>query len=677
MIRQQQSVVLRRRPKTLPFTLNPSAVSLAEGLRAGIAVALTVIAGAVFHLPHFGLAALGALLTCFADPGGPLPRRIPAVVAFAIASGLTYAVFGLIRADGVWLAAPAAGLMIFSACYARIYGQGGLQVGNLLSVVTVLALDRPVPGLAAAAALGLNFSAGAAWAALLTLAIWQIHPYAPARQAVADVAQKLGQLARDLAALAEAEESVAAFEAHAARHRRGVREAIEAARLVARATFRRRGLVSRRAAQLTVRLAALEQVFADLIALSDILESEPASRAPASRPIRLIAGWLAALGPGLIADRSLDTPKKRASLARLRAALAALPADGALRHVLEALAEHLAVLMTVSSPAGQALSGLAVTSLPLRQQILSPLRQNFNVSSAPMRHALRAALIATPVLAWTMSVRQPLAHWATIAMVLCLQPYFSATWLRAAERIAGTALGGVAAALVGLVAQTQLALALAMLPLTVFAFAIRGVSYGAFTAALTPMIVLLIEQIAPGADPLHVALLRVLYTLLGGTLAVAGNLLLWPDFEGARVEASMAAAIAAHAAYAQAVFAAVLDGGPPPDTARRAAGMASNNFEASLSRALLEPHRGRDAVIERGAIVDAALRRMAGRLSLLALDRPAIPPVARPLWAEWAAWIAAGLAGTPAPRPPLPAGPGGETLTRLARQIELIVAPAG
>jgi hypothetical protein len=105
--------------------------------------------------------------------------------------------------------------------------------------------------------------------------------------------------------------------------------------------------------------------------------------------------------------------------------------------------------------------------------------------------------------------------------------------------------------------------------------------------------------------------------------------------------------------------------------------MASNNFEASLSRALLEPHRGRDAVIERGAIVDAALRRMAGRLSLLALDRPAIPPVARPLWAEWAAWIAAGLAGTPAPRPPLPAGPGGETLTRLARQIELIVAPAG
>jgi len=276
-----------------------------------------------------------------------------------------------------------------------------------------------------------------------------------------------------------------------------------------------------------------------------------------------------------------------------------------------------------------------------------------------------------------MSVRQPLAHWATIAMVLCLQPYFSATWLRAAERIAGTALGGVAAALVGLVAQTQLALALAMLPLTVFAFAIRGVSYGAFTAALTPMIVLLIEQIAPGTDPMHVALLRVLYTLLGGTLAVAGNLLLWPDFEGARVEASMAAAIAAHAAYAQAVFAAVLDGGPPPDTARRAAGMASNNFEASLSRALLEPHRGRDAVIERGAIVDAALRRMAGRLSLLALDRPAIPPVARPLWAEWAAWIAAGLAGTPAPRPPLPAGPGGETLTRLARQIELIVAPAG
>ena len=143
-----------------PFILNPGAVSLAEGLRAGIAVALTVIAGALFGLPHFGLAALGALLACFADPGGPVARRAPAVLTFAVAAGLTYAGFGLLRGAGVWVAAPLAGLMIFGTSFARIYGQSGLQVGNLLTVVTVLALDQPA-GWEQATAQGLNLAAGA------------------------------------------------------------------------------------------------------------------------------------------------------------------------------------------------------------------------------------------------------------------------------------------------------------------------------------------------------------------------------------------------------------------------------------------------------------------------------------------------------------------------------------
>ncbi len=657
--------------KNLPIAVDLDAVSLSEGLRAGIAVAVTVLAGALFGLPGFGLAALGALLTCFADPGGPVARRAPAVIAFAIIAGITYAAFGLIRAQGVWVAAPCAGLMIFCASYARVYGQGGLQVGNLLSVVTVLALDYPAASPGVAAGQGLNLSAGAAWAAFLTLVIWQIHPYAPGRRAVADVAVKLGRLAKDLAALANAEEGIGAFEAHAATHRRGVREAIEAARVIALATWRRRGIVTRRAAQLSVRLQALEQVFAALIALSDILESDPDSRAGVARPIRLIAGWLAALGPDIIAKHSLDTPKKRASIARLQAALAVLPAESVQRHILEKMAESLAVLITISSPEGQPLSGLPKPQ-PWRQVVLAPLRQNFNSASLPMRHALRAAAIATPVLAWTCSTPHQFAHWTTITMILCLQPYFSGTWLRAAERIAGTALGGVLAAVIGLFAQTRPELAFTMLPLTVFAFAIRAVSYGAFIAALTPMIVLLIEQIAPGANELTIAASRVGYTLLGGLLAVLGNLLLWPGFEGARVEASIRAAITAHAAYAQAVFTALLDGLPAPDAARRAAGLASNNLEASLSRALLEPHKHRDPAIERGALVDAALRRIAGRLSVLALDRPALAPEARVLWQDWRDWLAAGLIGKPGARPKLPDDPAAETLTRLARQVELI-----
>jgi len=655
----------------LPFALNPNAVSLSEGLRAGIAVAITLLAGDVLHLPYLGLAALGALLTCLADPGGPVLRRAPAVIAFALCGGLAYGVFGLIRAQGVWLAAPLAGLAIFAASFARIYGQGGLQVGNLLSVVIVLALDIPATSFDQAAGRGLNFCAGAAWAAILTLVIWQIHPYAPARRALADVARKLARLAKDLAALADEEVTESAFATHAAAHRRAVREAIETARDVAFSTFRRRGLVTARAAQLSVRLQALEQIFGALIALSDSLESDPAGRAGLAWPLRLIGGWLGALAPDFLSERSPDTEKKQVSLARLAARIEPVPEASEQRHILQAIHEALAVLVTVATPMGQKLSG-GPAQKPLRDQLLTPIRGNLNFGSAALRHALRTATIATPALAWTILYGGPFAHWAAITLILCLQPYFSATWLRAAERIAGTVFGGLLAAAIGLIAQTRMELAIAMLPLTIFAFTIRSVSYGAFIAALTPMIVLLIEQIAPGADEMHIAIWRVGYTLLGGGLAVAGNLLLWPGFQGSRLDQEMSRAIAAHAAYARAVFAALLDGTAAPDAARRAAGMASNNLEAALSRALLEPHRRRDPVIERGAVVDAALRRMAGRLTVLALDRPVIAPASRPLWSAWAAWLAATLSGATAPRPVLPEGAGTETLTRLARQVELM-----
>jgi uncharacterized membrane protein YccC len=654
----------------LPIALNVGAVSLAEGFRAAIAVALVVLAGAFLNLPHFGLAALGALLTCFADPGGPVKRRVPAVLAFAIFSGVAYGFFGLLRGAGPLVAAPAAGLAIFAACYARIYGQGGLQVGNLVSVVIVLALDVPAGSVLQAAENGANLSAGALWAALLTLAIWRLHPYRPSRIALAEVSKKLSGLAKDLAALARADESVAAFERHAATHRRGVREAIETARGVALDTFRRRGVVSRRAAQMSVRLQTLEQIFGGLIALSDVLENDPGVRAFVLRPLRLIAGWLAALGPDIESGDSLDTAKKQRSLERLRTAIGRLP-DAAAQHVLEAMAENLAVLMTVSAPAGESMSSVAAL-LPLRQRIFSPVQANWNFAAAPMRHAARTGLLAAPVLFLTMLVHQPFAHWATITMILCLQPYFSATWMRAAERIAGTALGGALAAAIGFFAQTGTELAVTMLPLTVFAFTIRGVSYGAFVAALTPMIVLLVEQIAPGANELTVAGLRVFYTLLGGALAVLANLLLWPGFEHARLEASVQGAVAAHRALMHAVFEALLESSAAPDAARRAAGMASNNLEAALSRALLEPHRGGDAAIERAAVADAALRRIAGRLSLLALDRPVIAPEAREAWAAWRDWLARNLGGTASPRPKLPDGDGAEALTRLARQVELM-----
>ncbi len=655
------------------WALNFRALSLSEGLRAFCAVALPLLLGELFGVPQLGLAAFGALLTCYSDPGGPVARRAPAVITFALAGGTLYGLFTWLAGQSPFISAPLAALVIFCTSFARIFGQSAMQVGNLISVATVLALGAPEPSALHAALHGANFWAGAIWAAILTLVIWETHPYAAARRALADTARRLTRLSNELVIFARDAEGEAAFSAHALEYRGQVREAIETARVVAYETFRRRGLVSPRGAQISLRLESFDRIFGGLIALAEQLEHDPSARAESVRPLRLVTGWLAAMVPEIEADRPLDTPRKRASLKRLRQTLRNLP-DGPERHVLAAIAEQFAVLIAVAPPSGVPQPPPSPANLRLR--LLSPVRQNFTTSSAAFRHALRAAVIALPVLAITSRFGGIYSHWATITLVFCLQPYFAATWARTAERSAGTVLGGVLAAIIGLFVHSDLQLAIAMLPLSLCAFALRAVNFSLYIAVLTPMIVLLVEQIRPtGESELYVAMSRVLWSLLGGALAVLGSALLWPAFEAPKLETSIAAAKRAHVAYAEAVVMALLGRGgwPAAEAARRAAGLASNNLEAALSRALAEPHKGHEQALVKAAGVDAALRRMAGRLSLLAVERPEVAPQEIPVWQAWPVWIRVVLEqGNRQPRPALPVGPGASDLLRLARQVELM-----
>ncbi|MDE1907622.1 MAG: hypothetical protein KGH75_14345, partial [Rhodospirillales bacterium] len=103
-----------------------------------------------------------------------------------------------------------------------------------------------------------------------------------------------------------------------------------------------------------------------------------------------------------------------------------------------------------------------------------------------------------------------------------------------------------------------------------------------------------------------------------------------------------------------------------------AAGLASNNLEAALARALAEPHKGHEHLLVRAAAVDAVLRRMAGRLSLLTVERPDVASEERAIWQAWPSWITTVLeGGALSPHPMLPSGPGAQDLARLAAQVEL------
>jgi hypothetical protein len=663
----------------LPIGLNLRAISLAEGLRAALSVAVIIAINERMHWAALNEAALAALWTCLCDPGGPIRRRLPVLLSFAVLGAVVTAGVGLIRGFGMPVALPLGACALFALSFARVYGQVGQQFGNLLCFAVILALDRALPNLAAAASLGAGFVAGGLWATLLTLAIWRLHPYLPARRAVAEVYRRLAVLGADLNAALSAGNDAARWEAHAREHRRAVREAIEAARGVVFDTLRSRGAIGVRGGHSLIRLEAADQIFGALIGLSELAEQGTAlERRAASRLLRRLRPLLQTLGRAILAEDAMRNPRIGRSIDAMAAEAAALPRTDPLRPLASRIVERLRIAHTLALPENF-LPGvdLAGRRAPLLQRVVQPVRANLAWRSPALRHALRIVVMATPALAFTMVRFNQFDHWLTITIVATMQPQFALTYARALERVGGTALGGLAAAVVGLVCTTPLAIAAAMFPLAVVAFAVRAVSLGLFMAALTPLIVLLVETGVPGTAEWSIAWARFAFTTLGGILAVAAGFVLWPTWEPERLPQEARDAIGAHGVWAEAALAALAGASPAAavEAARRAAGVASNSLEASIGRALTEPGAaGRDR-LEAALVIDAALRRCAGRLSALLLDpglRGALSPETLAAWRDWIGRAMRALAAGQTALPPRPDVPEADSLVRIARQIELM-----
>jgi uncharacterized membrane protein YccC len=668
----------------LPIAFDLRAVSIEEGIRAGLSIAVLVAAVQWTHYPLLLEAALGALLTCLCDSGGPIQRRLPGLLAFTALGALFTVGGGIARAAGLEVAVPLACLGVFACSFARVWGQTPLQVGNLLVVVLILALDTPLT-LQASFPLAGMYVGGCLWATLLTMVIWRVYPFRPARRALSDSFRALARLAADLRGLAATDARPDAWAAHARGHRRAVRDMVERTRTAVQDTLRVRGQASARAFQALMRVEAADQIFGALIALSDLLEADPdpALRAAADRLMRLLRPALIVIADAVAADDpGLGHHRPIGRLSRMDATMEDIAAAGSepkLAPIAGYIVERLRMAVALTARPEDR-PGALLTDPPAGHwfdRLLAPARANLNRQSASFRHALRTAAVTGPALLFTLSSNGHYQHWLTITLILTMQPYYALTWQRALERIAGTVLGGLAAAVIALVCTTPLAIAAALFPLAILAFAIRAVSYGAFIACLTPLVVLLTEFSRPGTGELLIAGERALYTMAGGLLAVLGCLLLWPSWEPNRLKQELRAAILAHADFAEAELDALLNGADAAavDRARRAAGVTSNNLETSISRALHEPRLAVKPELQGSMVADAALRRMAGRLSALQLDphdADGIAPDALRAWRSWVGSALRALADGKTLPTSRPQGRAPEALVRIARQIELM-----
>ncbi len=669
----------------LPIIVNVRAISLSEGVRAGLSVAVIIALNEYLNFAPLREAALAALLTCICDPGGPIRRRIPVLIAFALTGAAITAIYGLLREFGPIVALPLGVFGLFCSSFARIYGQAPQQLGGLLATVQILSLDRGNPSPAEAAILAASFIAGAVWAILLTMVIWRIHPFMPARRAVAEAYRQLSELTRDLHGLIQAPALPGtAWEAHARIHRRATREAIETARTAVMDTLRARGAASNRAAQAIIRVEAADQIFGGLIGLSDLLEhGSVTERSTARRVLRRMRAVILTLGRVVITDDPDAHRRIDRSIDAIVADARALPPDSRTRAAIDGITERLRIARTLAVPANlQPGVDPAGQEPPVWQQIIRPLRANLNWSSPALRHALRTAATAAGPLAFTMFWFTPYDHWLTITVVATMQPYFSLTYTRALERIVGTALGGAIAAAIGLVCTSPPSIAAGMVVLSISAFAIRSVSFGLFMMALTPLVVLLVETGSPQTGEWVIALARAGLTTAGGLVAVGANFLLWPSREPDLVAAEVRNAMAAHGAYAHANFSVLLNEATAAQLgqARRAAGVSTNALEALITRVLLEPGKQNRDALEAAMVIDAALRRCAGRLATLQFDPDLTARVPADSLRTWRDWVTASLTGlaaganTISPRPDTAET---DALARIARQIELMSGAIG
>ncbi|MGE0221920.1 MAG: FUSC family protein [Acetobacteraceae bacterium] len=664
----------------LPLKLNLHAVSLAEGMRAALSVAAIMAAAEGLGLPVLREAALGALLTCLCDPGGPIRRRVPVLTGFMIAGALITAAGGLARGLGVAPALAFGGIGLFCLSFLRVYGQAQQQLGGLLGVVLILSLDRPLPSLEEAGPLALGFAGGAAWATLLTLVIWPIYPFAQARKAVAASYGALADLVADVHRLIrEANVPQDAWELHARVHRRAVRDALETARATVLDTLRARGAASPRASQSLIRLEAADQIAGALLALSDVLErGSPQEIDAGQRFLRRLRPLLRELSRVIASEGVPMTARYDRTLAAMERGVAALPPDDRLRIAIDRIIERLRIALTLSTPENF-LPGVnpAGPPIPILQRLLAAPQANLSWKSPALRHVLRVAVMGTLALAFGIGWASTYAHWLTITVVATMQPNFALTFARSVERVGGTIAGGIVAALVGAICTTPLEIAGAMFPLALIALTVRAVSFGLFMVALTPLVVLLVEVGHPGATEWTIVGMRAGLTAIGGILAVAASYLLWPEPQEAALSRAVSTAIAAHRSYADAQFARLLGEQAPAavSRARRTAGQASNALETALNQTLIGMHRGRHATLEAVLALDATLRRLAGRISAASLDQDLISGLPRDGLSAWRAWIVQSLdvlaAGGNA-LAPRPDGTGTDSLRRIARQIELM-----
>jgi uncharacterized membrane protein YccC len=593
----------------------------AAGLRAAVVTTAPVIAAVALDRPSLAWMAIGAWLVTLCDVGGAYATRAFAMLSMTV-GGVLVLLFAGVVSPHFGLSVAVLLVLGTGLSLLRALGDVGAKVGSPLVVILALTLGSPSHGLHQVALDALLFGAGGLVSTALALLFWGVHPYKPARLAIAQSLVTLADAVGELGDLCQSGAEKTLWDAWIRSSPRRVRAAIEAAQAALLATRRGRIAGSTTGDRLQVIVEQTDGIFEAMIALGDQLEHSAARAmgegADVARSLAAITSALRRLAEATL-DPSRLTEAKALALDPARAAIEAeAPSRRSIQRSVLTIEQALALIATVLS----LLPG--VTTAAPRQDVervgpvtavrraLATLRANLTPGSHAFRHAARVGITTAAAMLLMKLVPLPHGPWAVLAAAVSLQPSHAATWSRTVQRVVGTAVGALLVALLVVVAPHPFVMT-AIIAATIFAaVALLPLSYFYFAFFITPAFVLFAELVERRQD---LASIRALDTLIGGALAVVGASLFWRRADDQALLRELAVAVERARVFFDAALARLAGTSAPSDAgdaalaeARRQVGLANNNAEATLQQLLGAGAAPRHEAL---AVVLTYLRRIA------------------------------------------------------------------
>jgi len=175
------------------------------------------------------------------------------------------------------------------------------------------------------------------------------------------------------------------------------------------------------------------------------------------------------------------------------------------------------------------------------------LMQHFSLKSPILRHALRlsAAIIFGFLLGSLLDLKN--AYWIVLTIIVIMRPNYGLTKERSKNRIIGTSIGAlIAIAIIFITQNTIVYMVLAIASLT-FAFSLIQQSYKAGATFITLNIIFVYALLDP--DVLSVIQYRVIDTMLGVSIALISNYVLFPSWEYKNLDAVLLNVILSNSNY--------------------------------------------------------------------------------------------------------------------------------